>query len=362
MTTPPDPELAVGRDILDMVQKAAQDVQGELAGLSDRLQRIASDQIGPQALPQLHAALRHAEAMERMMLDMLAQISSEMRSPGTAGTRAMPHGVLSGRRVLVADETETTLRFLASLLSSEGADVVMARSGDEAMDVLAQKPLDLFVTDAAMRGLSGAQLISALRARSGAAAATPVLVMTSDISVQRYDELIAAGASRVVVKPLPDTPEVLRIVTRLIQSRAGDAPAPVKVDQPVLFDPAPLTQLCRLAGRDTAREILDRLILDLVETLARLDRVGTGLQAGHGGTSDLGELRATTRVLIALAGTAGALMLLQKVQMLDQRLQDEIRAGMPPDLGPLLAEIRLLTRSAVAAIARLPLPDPGQTP
>jgi hypothetical protein len=189
--------------------------------------------------------------------------------------------------------------------------------------------------------------------------------MTSDISVLRYDELISAGATRVVTKPLPDPAELLRIVGRLLKTRPAPSapdPAPGPSEDVPLFDPAPLTHVCVLAGPAVGREILDRLMLDLIETLARLDRVGTALRSGTGTESDLAELRSTTHVLIALAGTAGALQLLRRVQTLDHRLQNDPHSGFSPNLGQLLSDIRLLTRGAVASIARLPQPDQGNGP
>ena len=40
-------------------------------------------------------------------------------------------------------------------------------------------------------------------------------------------------------------------------------------------------------------------------------------------------------------------------------MQNESHGGLPDELGALLADIRMLTRGAVAAIARLPIPGAG---
>ena len=389
MTNVADPGPECDPQVLGVVQQCAQDVRGELAGLSGQLRMIPGDQIGPRAQPLIDAAMRHAEAMDRMISRVMAQISGAAPAPAPsdgpsagpstgastgAPTGPEPAGLLAGRRVLVVDETLPTLRLLTALLTSEGARVVIAQTGAEAVDILAGERFDLLITDATLQGLSGAQVIQALRARPGALAATPALAMTSDISVQRHDELIAAGASRVVTKPLPDPAEMLRIVARLLKAQ-GEGAAPGPGEDAAIFDPGPLTRVCALAGPQVGREILDRLMLDLIETLARLDRVSSGLHAAGGGAGgggaggggagfgaggDLVELRATTHVLIALAGTAGASLLLRKVQTLDYRLQYDPRTALPPDLGALLFDIRMLTRGAVAAIARLALPRSGE--
>jgi len=373
MSNPPfSKPPASDRPVLGIIQQCAIDVRAELAGLSSQLRTISDDQIGARSRVQIDTALRHAEAMERLIAGVLAHVSGENGSLDIASVVPVRGGMLAGRRLVVVDDTISTLRFLSSLLASEGAIVAMARSGAEALDLLATERCDLLIVDATMPGLPGAQVIRALRARPGAQSAVPALAMTADRSVQRHDELIAAGASRVVTKPLPDPGEILRIVDRLLKVQSAPAIlAPGRTEDVPLFDPGPLTRVYLLAGPKVGREILDRLMLDLIETLARLDRVGAGIKSGMGTAADLAELRTTTHVLIALAGTAGAKMLLRQVQVLDQKLQGESQfgpqpglppgplSGLPPDLGPLMADIRLLTRGAVAAIEQLALPDQG---
>lgn len=260
-------------------------------------------------------------------------------------------GRLAGARVLVADDSEATRHLIAALLRAEGAVVDLAATGPQAAAVLKVRAPDLVMLDATIPGLSGAQLIRLLRELHGGA--VPALAMTADMSVQQTDELILAGATRVVVKPLPDPAEVLRIAERLLRQAA---PAPAPLAAPTLppeatptFDPEPLGRVFGLAGPEMAREILDRLTLDLTETAARLERAGQ--------PPDAVELRAATHVMIALAGTAGAMLLLNRTQALNRR----IHAGQLADLGPALAELRHLTQGAIAAIARLPLPPAPQS-
>ena len=276
MSNPPVPKAPPsGGQVLGMIQQCAIDVRAELAGLSSQLRTISDEQIGARPRVQIDTALRHAEAMERLIGGVLAQVSAEHGSLDNANAAAVRGGMLAGRRLVVVDATVSTLRFLSSLLASEGATVAMARSGAEALDLLAMERCDLLIVDATMPGLPGAQVIRALRARPGAQSAVPALAMTADRSVQRHDELIAAGASRVVTKPLPDPGEILRIVDRLLKVQSAPAiPAHGRAEDVPLFDPGPLTRVYLLAGPEVGREILDRLMLDLIETLARLDQIG----------------------------------------------------------------------------------------
>ncbi len=267
--------------------------------------------------------------------------------PVLAAAAAQVRGRLAGARILAADDSATSRTLLRGLLEAEGATVDLADSGPAAVEMLNRHSYDLLIVDALMPGLSGAQVIRALRSQARAHAQAPALAMTADNSVQRLDELIAAGASRVLIKPLPDPVELLRVVERLLKSAAAStaaaAPA-LPAEVPPLFDPEPLLRVCALAGPTTGREILERIVVDLTETLDWLNRAGN--------PPDPAELRAATHVLIALAGTGGAMQLLARTQALNRQVQQ----GLIDDLAPKLAEIRLLTEGTIAAISRLPRP------
>jgi len=71
---------------------------------------------------------------------------------------------LTGKRVLVVDDDEASGEVLQHLLELEGADVVQANDAREALDALRAGHFHALVTDIAMPGLDGFQLLSQLRA------------------------------------------------------------------------------------------------------------------------------------------------------------------------------------------------------
>jgi CheY-like chemotaxis protein/two-component sensor histidine kinase len=277
---------------------------------------------------------------------------------GEAPPAAAAAGI-AGRVIMVVDSDAACLQLCARVFGGAGARLELCRSGEQAVALLPRVMPDLLVVDATMPGLSGAEVIRALRAQPGAQGATPALAMTADIAAPRHDELIAAGASRVVTKPLPPPAELLRIAERVIlntQRASAVAATPQPPNAPpvppdpgeILFDPEPLRRLCALVDEETAQEILDRLVLDLSQTLDRIEAAGEPRTDGaEDGTA---ALRAATHVLIALSGTAGAMRLLHRTQALNLALH----AGPVPDIAARIAEIRLLTRGAIVAITRLP--------
>jgi CheY-like chemotaxis protein len=85
--------------------------------------------------------------------------------------------MLSGARVLVADDDPELLQSVAEALTRVGADVVQATNGAQLIEHMADHgPFDLVVTDIAMPWMSG---VRAMRAARTAGLGMPLVVMTA---------------------------------------------------------------------------------------------------------------------------------------------------------------------------------------
>jgi two-component system CheB/CheR fusion protein len=108
---------------------------------------------------------------------------------------------LRGARVLVVDDTEDSVEMLRLLLASEGAEVVGAASGQEALAAASGGRFDLIVSDISMPVMDGYELIRRLRDMVEYAG-TPAIALTGfgrDEDVQRARQ---AGFSAQLTKPL----------------------------------------------------------------------------------------------------------------------------------------------------------------
>ena len=88
---------------------------------------------------------------------------------------------------------------LAKVLRKEGFAVVTAGNGREALDIVRLQPIDLMVTDLRMPGMTGTDLLKAVKA------ITPeveVIVMTAYGSVETAVEAMKRGAYDFISKPL----------------------------------------------------------------------------------------------------------------------------------------------------------------
>ena len=148
-------------------------------------------------------------------------------------------------RVLLVDDNASVLRFLASAFSSNQCQVTTAGTAEQALDQLGDDPFDLVVSDIKMPGLSGLDL---LRAVKGKQPGTPVVLITGVPSVNSAVFGLRHGAYDYLPKPFSVT-EVRDLITRLRRDRA-DGNGNVNY-------PAGLTE--ELSRRQTGVEVLSRI-------------------------------------------------------------------------------------------------------
>ncbi|MCI0622080.1 MAG: response regulator [Acidobacteria bacterium] len=106
---------------------------------------------------ELRALDAGADAFVRKEEDVeviLARLAATLRRAVTATAEATG-SLLGPKKILAVDDSVTYLHELASTLREEGYDVVLARSGEEALELLAVQPVDCVLLDLIMPGLSG---------------------------------------------------------------------------------------------------------------------------------------------------------------------------------------------------------------
>ncbi|HEY5277755.1 MAG TPA: response regulator [Coriobacteriia bacterium] len=108
-------------------------------------------------------------------------------------------GVGSGRRVLAVDDSITYLQELASQLRQDGYDVVLATSGEEALELLAAQAPDCILLDLVMPGLSGQDTCRRIKQRAEWRD-IPLLMLTARDDRDAMIEGINAGADDYIAK------------------------------------------------------------------------------------------------------------------------------------------------------------------
>jgi len=124
------------------------------------------------------------------------------RAPGLVTGTGMP--ALDGLRVLAVDDNPESLGVIALMLERYGAEVVTVSSGAAALDALEQAtdnhPFDALVSDLAMPGMDGMQLLRAIRARG--LVDLPAIAVTAFADPIRLKAAKEAGYQSVITKPI----------------------------------------------------------------------------------------------------------------------------------------------------------------
>ena len=120
---------------------------------------------------------------------------------------------LEGMRILVVDDTPDTLEAFGELLKLEGANVTLATSGPKAIEAAETAEFDLVLSDIAMPGMDGYELMAELRKRDRTAKVMAVAVTGFG---RPNDETRAreAGFDAHVAKPV-ELAALLQIIHRL---------------------------------------------------------------------------------------------------------------------------------------------------
>jgi two-component system, chemotaxis family, chemotaxis protein CheY len=107
-------------------------------------------------------------------------------------------------RIVIADDSSMARAFARKCLEIAGyrdAEFVEAKNGDEAVNLLREKRADLLVTDLNMPVLDGLQVVRRVSA-SPKLNGMPVIVITSAANPAMKQQLLDAGATCVLSKPV----------------------------------------------------------------------------------------------------------------------------------------------------------------
>ncbi|MGA8865780.1 MAG: response regulator [Candidatus Sulfotelmatobacter sp.] len=88
------------------------------------------------------------------------------------------------RTILCVDDNEQTLSHRKIMLETRGYRVVSCSRGEEALERFKQGGIDLVVTDMAMPGLDGPQLIAAVK---GLSPHTPAILISSKARIYAHE-------------------------------------------------------------------------------------------------------------------------------------------------------------------------------
>ena len=119
-------------------------------------------------------------------------------------------------RILLVDDEPLYLRLLKVNLESEGYDIISARNGEEALELISQEIPDLIIMDVMMPKLDGIATCNRIRQFSN----VPIILLTALGEEQDRVNGLNIGADDYVVKPFSAT-ELLARVRAVLRRTQG---------------------------------------------------------------------------------------------------------------------------------------------
>ncbi|HEX4513358.1 MAG TPA: response regulator, partial [Polyangiaceae bacterium] len=150
---------------------------------------------------ELHALDSGADAFVRKGDDadvLLARLAAVLRGIGPTDHDA-PASVLGPKRILAVDDSTTYLQEVSTELAQDGYDIVLARSGEEALELLAVQSVDCILLDVMMPGMSGHATCARVK-ESPVTRDIPVIMLTGRDDRASMLEGMNAGADDYISK------------------------------------------------------------------------------------------------------------------------------------------------------------------
>jgi DNA-binding response OmpR family regulator len=122
--------------------------------------------------------------------------------------------------VLVVDDNKDAVDIVARLLSHHGITALRAYSGQECLEIVRSRSVDVIVLDVMMPGMDGLEVCKRLKE---IAPAPPVILLTAKDDMATRAAGMALGVSEFMVKPVNNRDLIARIKTQLSTLEWGRA-------------------------------------------------------------------------------------------------------------------------------------------
>ncbi|TAE60856.1 MAG: response regulator [Nostocales cyanobacterium] len=103
--------------------------------------------------------------------------------------------------ILIAEDNEANIATISSYLGAKGYNLIMAKNGEEAVDLTLQEHPHLILMDIQMPGMDGIEAMGLIRAQPEFKH-IPIIALTALAMTGDKEKCIAAGANEYIAKPV----------------------------------------------------------------------------------------------------------------------------------------------------------------
>ena len=182
-------------------------------------QEVVMKPIGPQVarVPGMMGATVLGDGQIVMIINPIQLANRESLSAGTVQAKSAKFDVIKKRTALVVDDSLTMRKVLGRLLEREGFEVLVAKDGMDAIQVLQQTVPNIILTDIEMPRMDGFGL--ARNIRDDYRTATVPLIMISSRTADKHQNLAKQlGVDAFFGKPVQED-ELMAAVNQLLAAK-----------------------------------------------------------------------------------------------------------------------------------------------
>ncbi len=160
---------------------------------------LTSSEASGSELQALEAGADAFVRKEEGLQVILTRLSALLRSSEADPAAEADASHLGPKRILAVDDSVTYLQELGEQLRQEGYEAILARSGEEALELLAVQPVDCILLDVVMPGLSGHDTCRRVKSSPGWRD-IPVMMLTAREEREAMIEGMNSGADDYITK------------------------------------------------------------------------------------------------------------------------------------------------------------------
>ena len=123
---------------------------------------------------------------------------------------------MMSKQILISDDSASIRALVSSSLEKAGYEVIITSDGQEAIDKLDGRSIDLVITDLNMPKADGLEVVKGVRS-NGSYKFTPVLILTTETQLAQKEKAKKSGATGWLEKPF-DEKKLLYVINKVLRN------------------------------------------------------------------------------------------------------------------------------------------------
>jgi len=189
----------------DFLTEMAHEVRTPLNSLNGAIE-LLYDAVGAD-MRELQVVREATDQLMGIASKLIEQADGDAPQPDPsrsqkAQSRGKSEGLEQAPRVLVAEDTESNRYVIERMLKNIGCEPTMVVNGVEALEAIRSQTFDLVLMDVMMPIMDGRKATQAIRALDGSVSRLPIIGVTAHSLQAERENLLAAGMTACLSKPV----------------------------------------------------------------------------------------------------------------------------------------------------------------